>query len=544
MSLYSMKWEILSKQKSKNQEEIIDNLLKNREILTKKQRDEFFNPKNPKDLSLEELGISKAQVGKTIKRLTKAKENKEKIIVFGDYDADGVCATAVLWEALYSLGFDVSPYIPDRFSEGYGLNAKTIERLKSENPTIALIITVDNGIVAVDAVEAAKKLGIDVIITDHHLPGSKLPKARSIIHSTKTSGAGIAWITAREIGAAPSLDLTAIGVIADQMPLIGINRSLVKFGLGELRISKRPGLNSLYETSGINPKDISPYHINYIVAPRINAMGRLKHGMDSLRFLCTKSVDRARGLSRLLSQTNEDRQKIVDEAVIFAKVEAAKFAKGQIIVLANEKYHEGIIGLVASKIVEEYYRPVIVFSKGEKYSKASARSISGFNIIDALRSLSDMWVEGGGHSMAAGFTLETSKLEEFTKRINESFSKSLTQGLTERKLKVDLELELSDLNWEFSSKLTEFEPFGIGNPQPVFSTKEVEIIDAKLIGNGLKHLKMKLRKEKFLDAIYFGAGEKASDLPPGSKIDVAFSFEVNEWNGNKSLQLKVKDMKK
>lgn len=398
-----MKWQILSKLKDKK--DIIDVLLENRDLKTPKQKEEFFHPKNPSEITLEELEISKVQIDKTIKRIGKALKNKEKVFVYGDYDADGICSTAILWEILYHLKLDATPYIPDRFIEGYGLNATSIEKIKKENPEVSLIITVDNGIVAGNAVDRANELGIDVIISDHHLPNESLPKAYSIVHTTKTSGAGIAWILSREIMTKlsadkdfvnKSLDLAAIGVIADQMPLIGVNRSFAKYGIKKLQNTTRPGLRCLYEGASISPQGISAYHLNYVIAPRINAMGRLKHGIESLRFLCTKDDLRARQLARLISETNEDRQRVVEKVVIEARQSLNNVSQEGILILASENYHEGVIGLAASRLVEEFYRPAIVFSVGEKISKASARSISGFNIIEALRQVSELWVEGGG----------------------------------------------------------------------------------------------------------------------------------------------------
>ncbi|MEK7526127.1 MAG: single-stranded-DNA-specific exonuclease RecJ [Patescibacteria group bacterium] len=554
-----MKWEIISKQNSKQikTENILEVLLKNRKLFSEKEKQEFFNPTLPSQLSLEELGISKTQVTKAIARLKIALEKKERMVVYGDYDADGICSTAIAWETLYSLGFNVTPFIPDRFSEGYGLKKEQIKKLLQDNSDLSLIVTVDNGIVANDAVDYANSKGIDCIVTDHHEPSNKLPNASNIIHTTKTSGAGISWIFSREIlkhflpdtwqeKIENKLDLCAIGVVADQMLLTGVNRSFVKYGLESLRKTKRIGLRALFDQAAVEIADVATYHINYVIAPRINAMGRLKHGMDSLRLVCTKDAARAKELSALVAQTNIDRQKIVTESISHAKkhLENTGDTQGKVIILAHESYHEGVIGLIASKIVDEYYRPVIVFSKGEQYSKASGRSILGFNLIEAIRQLGDLWSEGGGHAMAAGFTIETDKLEEFGKRLNEIAQPALTDEILEKKIKVDLVLDFGNIDWDLVGKLTEFEPFGLGNPQAIFATLGVDIIDVKVLGNGVKHLKLKLKKDKTFDAIFFGAGELAKDLTTHDKIDIIYNLEINDWNGNKSLQLKLKDLKK
>ncbi|MCH7641354.1 DHH family phosphoesterase [Patescibacteria group bacterium] len=342
------KWEILANVKGQKSpaspseagrakvksEDIVDILLKNRGIKSKREKDEFFNPTLPDKMSVKSLGLSAREISKAINRIKKAKEKKEKVIVFGDYDADGVCATAILWENLYGLKLDVLPYIPERFSEGYGLKTESLEKIKVQNPNIKLIITVDNGIVANEAVNEANKLGIDVIITDHHQPGKMRPKAYSVIHTTKIGGAAIAWILAREVlkkleignwklEIRKSLELCAIGTISDQLPLIGPNRSFAKYGLEALNKTVRPGLLALFKEAGIKKGSAGwrtgTYEVNFVIAPRINAMGRLEHAIDSLRLLCTKSKEKATDLSYLLGKTNVKRQKIVEEVVAHAK---------------------------------------------------------------------------------------------------------------------------------------------------------------------------------------------------------------------------------
>ncbi len=551
MNNKAKRWELLAKNKFSDQKEVISTLLKNRSIETKKDREEFFDPTDPMKISLKSLGINEPEVKKAISRIKKAGKNKEKVIVYGDYDADGICATAILWETLYSVGLNVLPYIPERFSEGYGLNIESIKRLKSEDPNLRLIITVDHGIVADKKVDFARELGIDVIITDHHEPGNIKPKALSTIHTIKISGSGVAWVLSREIlrnirhttyNIQQSLELAAIGTIADQLPLIGPNRSIARYGLEKLNKTKRPGLLSLFEGAGIK-NEIGPYEVGFLIAPRINSMGRLEHAVESLRLLCTRDKSKAGKLARHMNSTNSDRQRIVDEVV----THALSLSKGEVpnvIVLAHETYHEGVIGLAAARLVEEFYRPAIVLSKKGKISKASARSVSGFNIIEAIRQLEDLYIEGGGHPMAAGFSIETSKIGEFGKRINKIAKGLLTEEILSRKLRVDLELDFSVLTWDLYKKLETFEPTGLGNPSPTFAAKRVEVLDAKTVGQEAKHLKLKLRQDGYIfDAIYFGGGEIYSKLTPDTKIDVAYQLEDNTWNGHKSLQLKIKDVR-
>ncbi len=524
--------------------DVFDILLKNRRIVTKKDREDFFNPKDPVKISLKEFGISEAEVKKSIKRIKEAIRKKEKIIVYGDYDADGVCATAILWEALYSLKANAMPYIPERFSEGYGLNIESIKKLKEEDPELKLIITVDNGIVANEAVLEAKKIGIDIIITDHHEPGKKTPKAFSIVHTTKIGGAGVAWVFAKEIVKNNNgLDLCAIGTIADQIPLLGPNRSLVKFGLMELNRTKRPGINSLFEEASIIKGAIGTYEVGFMIAPRINAMGRLRHAIDSLRLLCTKNTTKAKDLSFEVGKANKERQKILSEIVIATRSETEKIENKKIIIVASETYHEGVIGLAAGRLVEEFYRPAIVFSKGEKYSKASARSVAGFNIIEAIRKVENLLVAAGGHPMAAGFTIESVNIAKFEKKLLEDSNVLLTDEVLQRKLKIDLEIDFDQINLELLEKLQDFEPTGLGNRSPIFASMNVEVVEARTVGKEAKHLKLKLRKDNFVfSAIAFGFGKISNDLGMDAKIDIAYTPQINLWNGSKNIELMIKDI--
>lgn len=540
------KWEILNKEIPKNEDKIISLLLKNRGIKSPKDVKEFLSPLNPEKITLKGLGVKETQIKKSIERIKKAEKNNENVLIYGDYDADGITATAILWEALHAFGLDVLPHVPDRFEEGYGLNSQSIENLKLKIKNLKLIITVDNGIVAYKGIEKAKELGIDVIIIDHHSEGKKRNCAFSIIHSKLVCGSALAYLFTKELLTSikypvssinQSLELAAIGTVADQMPLIGVNRSIVKYGLEKLSSTKRPGLRAIFDSSKI--KNVGAYEINYIIAPRINAMGRLAQGIDSLRLLCTTRTEKAAELSKLLNNTNMQRQRIVDEVVIHAK---RMVKNDNVIVLADESYHEGVIGLAAGKLVEEFYKPAIVFSVKGKTSKASARSISGFNIIEAIRSV-NLHLEGGGHPMAAGFSMETEKIGEFTEKINAYAKRLLTNEVLERKLKIDCQIGFDQITGKLNEDLKKFEPTGLGNFTPTFESMGVEIVGLNLVGRESKHLKIKLKQnEHIFDAIFFGGGEIYSKLSVGSKVDVAFLIQENLWNGIRSIQLGVRDI--
>lgn len=545
-----MQWEILGKGN------VVSTLLKNRGIKTEKDKKEFFNPIDPMKIELKALGISELEISKALKRIKQAKKTGEHVIIYGDYDADGIDGTAILWETLHDVGVFVLPHIPERFSEGYGLNVESIKKLKEKDPKLGLIITVDHGIVAGEKIDTARELGIDVIITDHHQKGSVAPKAFAVVYTDKISGSAVAWVFSREISKSfrslsskieSRLELAAIGTIADQLSLVGLNRSIVKYGLDQLNKTERPGLIELFKDARLEKGSIGTYEVGFIIAPRINSMGRLSHAIDSLRLLCTGDREKAFRIAKHIGDMNSERQRIVEEAVATALIEMKIESKGpinKIIVTASENYHEGVIGLAAARLVEEFYRPAIVLSKKGDISKASARSISGFNIIEAIRELQDLYIEGGGHPMAAGFSIETKKIGEFTKRINKIAKGLLTEEILSRKLKIDLEIDFGALDYKLMNLIKEFEPTGLGNPAPTFSTREVEVVDAKTVGSEAKHLKLKLKRdEQIFDAIFFGGGKIYSKLTPDSKIDIAYQLENNSWNGYKSLQLKIKDLK-
>lgn len=530
-----MKWKILYK--GKLADNLLDILLTNRGLATKKQKDEFLNPKNPYDISFHEVGIDEKQIDKAVKRVELAIKNNEQIVVYGDYDADGVCATAIVWEALDALGAKAVPFIPDRFEHGYGLNKAQVSNLKAQNDSLKLIITVDNGIVAHEGLKEAKKLGIDVIVTDHHTFDKKA-KAYAVIHTLDTSGSAVAWFLARALGSKAGLELTAIGTIADQLPLVGVNRSIVKYGLAELNKTTRLGLKKLLMVSGLLGKRIGTYEVGFMIAPRINASGRIASAMDALRLLCTRKQARAEILASTLNELNQERQSMVDEAVAFST--KAESSGDLVLVLADEKYHEGVIGLVAGKLVSEFNRPAIVLSVRGGVAKASARSIAGFNIVEAIRAQGDLIIEGGGHAMAAGFSIHTKNIEIFSKRVNEYAKVNLPPEFLDKKIEADLVLPFGLVNLEVYNMLTVLEPYGVGNPAPLFVTRNVRIVDQRLVGRSGTHLKLVLEKDGTkVEAVQFGRSDKIE----ADSIDLCYRLSENKWNGKAMVELVVKDIK-
>lgn len=521
--------------KEQSSEDLLNQLLINRGIKTEEEKEEFFNPKI--DDYLKELEIPGIQ--KSLTRINRAIETGEQIVVFGDYDVDGITASAILYKALTSLGAKVLPYIPHREKEGYGLSKLGLDFARDSGA--GLVITVDNGIVAFEEAEYAKEIGLDLIITDHHTPGDKKPVSFSIVHSTKMCGAAVAWclihkIIKKELSN-ELLELVGIATVADMMPLIGLNRALVSEGLKVLNKTKNLGLITLLNESRIEKGNIKSFEIGHIIAPRINAIGRLEHAIDALRLLCTKDPVKAKRLAKLLQDTNTKRQdltaKAYEEAIKLAKKNLGK----KIQVLFSEDWHPGIIGLVAARITEQYSMPALAISVGKEVSKGSARSVNGVNITQVLRSCTEFLVEVGGHAGAAGFSVTTKKIELFKERVEKAMEE-IEVPESGQFLDIEAEVPLSKITKLLAKKLEDFEPFGLENPRPVLATRNMKISDVRTLSAG-KHLKF---RADGIDAIAFNMGELETFLKSGQLIDLAYNLEINKFNGNELLQLKIKDI--
>lgn len=561
------KWNILSEKEFTGDtlDELISILLENRGIVTPEEKKNYLHA-SLKDITTDFVGIDHQELYKTLVRLKESFIKKEKIIIYGDYDVDGITGTAILWETMHKVGFNVMPYIPHRVDEGYGLSLKGIDVVLKQFPETKIIITVDNGIVAHDAVTYANSLGLEVIVTDHHLPEGELkrPSAFSIVHTTKLCGAGVAWLLSKKIFQENYIDsgekyediwleLATMGTIADLVPLVGANRTLVKFGLKSLQKTHRPGLLALFQEAALTPSNIGTYEVGYVIGPRLNAAGRIESAMDSLRLLCTTSREKAEELAYKLGRINRERQDLTKQMVKHAfeqrKMQLDNSQEAhtkKILFIAHETYNPGVIGLVAGKLVEEFYLPAIVLSIGEQYAKASVRSIAGVNIIELLRSLPDMYVNIGGHPMAAGFTVANEKMKELKEKLEELAEITISEDLLLRNLNIDAILPLSTVTHSLFERIQELAPFGMGNPEPSFMSTNVTIEDFKLLGKERNHLKLRLSEKGIgnFEAIGFGMGELAQDLTIGDTINIAYTIDENKWNGNISLQLKLKDLQK
>lgn len=534
-------WLLANEQELTGIEDIFTALLRSRRIIDQTDLDLWLAPK------LSEIDFSVSGLSEASERITNAIANKEKIVIYSDYDADGICGVALLWQALKALGASVMPYVPHRERDGYGLKIPAIEKLAGEGAN--LIITVDCGITGAEAVDHAKNLSIDVIITDHHVADHRLPEAWAIVHDTKVCGAAVAWKLAQVItehtDPTKYLDLVAVATIGDMVPLIGQNRILAKHGLALLNTTASVGLQALVQISGLKLGALGTYEVGHMLVPRINALGRIEHALDALRLLCTRNTQKAAQLAQVLNAANLKRQALTLKGLeqALAYVSEGK-AKGEIIVIASEVWTQGIIGLIAGRLVEEHGKPAIVMSKGEVITKGSCRSIEGFNIIETLRKTSGLLLDVGGHPMAAGFTIETKNIPAFAEKIKE-LARSLLDGRKlKRKLIVDALIPLRVIDQVLLDKIKLLEPFGVGNFEPVFMSRGMKVRSMRAIGNGSKHLKLTVEaNDKLLEAIAFRRGDLMGKIKEWCLVDIVYHVTLDTWNGNRKVQLKIRDLK-
>lgn len=503
---------------------------------------------------------------KAVARIQQAIENDENIVVYGDFDADGVTSTVLLTQALRGLGMmtrQVRPYIPDRVDEGYGLNMEALTKIKEEFEA-HLVISVDCGIRSVAEVVHANEIGLDMIITDHHSLGPELPPATAVINpkrpesqypETMLAGVGIAYKLAQALRQAMPervefeetdlLDLVAIGTVADLAPLLGENRILVANGLEVLNSAHRPGVKSLAKIARLKPGQMSAESIAFGLGPRINAAGRLAHAYDAARLLAVNNSIQADQFATRLDQLNRERQRITAE--LSAKAEAMVTPGAPIIIAADPDFVSGVVGLVASRLADIHYRPAIVIETGEEESRGSCRSIPEFHVTEALDEVADILVRHGGHAQAAGFTVLNDNLDEFMTRMTAIAEEKLSGLALYPTLTVDAEVDLTDIDWAMYESLAPLEPTGYANPTPVFMSRNVEVRSHRVVGQDGTHLQMYLSGGKQHDdhyqemaSIAFRQGAWASHLP--QYIDIVYSVNVNEWQGRRNLQLMVQDI--
>ncbi len=498
----------------------------------------------------------------TVDRICYALEQNEPIAIYGDYDVDGVTATALLVQALGEFGANVRGYIPNRFDEGYGLNKEALDTLKADG--VKLVITVDCGIRSPDEALHARSLGLDLIISDHHHPdGENLPPALAVINPKQSgdpypdkdlAGVGIAYkIIEALIRARPSangfqlndlLDLVALGTVADLAPLIGENRVLVRRGLRQIRETKRQGLFSLAGVADIKIDKVTAGNIGFMLGPRLNASGRLESALASFELLTTTDFMRAGQLAMQLDTQNRQRQALTRSMQEQAEAIAmSEDPEAFLLFAAHEDFNPGVVGLAASRLTEVYYRPAIVAAKNAEETRGSCRSIPEFHITDALDLCKDLLVRHGGHAAAAGFTVRNENLPELVARLKQIAKDQLGSKDLRQTLMADIEVPLSDLNFEVLKHLTYLEPTGYGNPEAAFVSRDVKVRFARTVGADGKHLKLTFEDEGGApyNSIGFRMGHLKTDLPP--RLDILYHIEANEYNGRTTLQLNLKDLK-
>lgn len=489
---------------------------------------------------------------KAIGRIHSALESNELITVYGDYDADGMTSTAVLVEALESLGANVNYYLPSRFVEGYGPNVEAFEKI-IENGT-NLIVTVDNGVAGHEAIEHAKHLGVDVIVTDHHELPKELPDAYAIIHPAHPKGtypfkdlAGVGVtlkLVHALIGELPveQLDLAAIGTVADLVSLTDENRAIVYFGLKWLEQTQRIGLIQLLYLIGKKPYEVTEETIGFQIAPRLNAVGRLGDANPCVELLITHDIDRAREISEFVDQTNEERKQIVEEMTEEVIYQLNGNIQEEVIVLANKEWHQGVLGIVASRVVEKTNKPTLLFTIDEEtnLAKGSARSIEGFNIFEAFMEVDFLFEQFGGHSMAAGMTAEVEKLDDIRRELSLQLKE---RNDIEMHLLLDSYVDLSHVTVDAIKELDSLRPFGTGNEKPLVAAKDTTVLQKRSVGANGNHLKLLVEQnDAQLDIISFQNGYVNDFLFEQQNISVAGYLEVNEWNGTSKPQLQMIDL--
>ena len=540
-----------------NLSNLVAKILSNRNILGREMqeddikkflnptRDDFYDPFLLPDME------------QAIERIEQAINNNEKILIYGDYDADGITSTTILIKFFKEIGVEVDKYIPNRLEEGYGIKNKALEEIK--NRGIDLIITVDTGITANDQVKYANELGLDVIITDHHEPSDEIPKAVAVIDAKRKNnkypfnqlaGCGIAFKLTQAISIKrkldPSkylknLDIVSIGTISDLVPLVDENRVIVKLGLMLVKQTKNIGLRKLLLKSQL--KEVDSTSISFGITPRINAAGRLGNQYDALNLFITEDVKEAERLSEVLNSYNIERQKICNK-IYEEAISQLKDEEKNCIILGKEDWHHGVIGIVSSKITEKFNKPSILLCFEDNIAKGSGRSVPGFDLYKAISSTKEYLLGFGGHTMACGLSLTVENFEKFKKEITKYIDENLDISKLEKEIYIDEILKIDDLDIEEIKELKSLEPFGEENQEPIIMYENVEINGIRTLSEN-KHLKLSLKKnDKIIDAIGFNLGELAEKYKIGDTIDIVGNIEINSFNGKDLIQIRLIDIRK
>ena len=494
-------------------------------------------------------------------RIREAREKNEKLTIYGDYDVDGITSIAILYKHLTEMGFEVDYYVPDRIQEGYGVNREALDKIATSGTKV--VITVDTGITAVEETEYAKTIGMDIIITDHHECKETIPSAYAAIDPKRKdceypfknlAGVGVAFKLIQALDENSSLnqlmakyaDLICLGTVADISPLVDENRILVTEGLKRFKNTDNIGLKALLDVSITNNKAITTSTIGYIIAPRINASGRLGCASRSVEMFLTddreKAYDLAKGLCEENTLRQQTEQKMFSEALEYIE-NNPDIKNDQILIIPHENWHHGIVGIVSSKITEKFYKPSILFAINGDEAKGSGRSISGFNLFEALENCGDLLEKFGGHELAAGLSVKTENIEKLREAINKNAALKIDEKALIPTVSIDAVIKPTYITLETVDEINKLQPFGVDNPTPVFAVKNIKIHKISTMSEN-KHLRMTLLKEgKFLDSVGFGMGEYYNHLKEGDFINVAFGLDINDYKGYKNVQLILKDIK-
>ena len=546
-----------------NVSSVIANLLVQRNVGTFEEAREFFRPRLTKlydPFLMKDMDLA-------VDRINKAIEANEKVLIYGDYDVDGTTSVALMYSFLKTFGLEVDYYSPNRYSEGYGISIASIEY--AEEKGFSLIIALDCGIKAIEKIDLAKQKQIDFIICDHHLPGETIPEAVAVLDPKRIdctypfdqlSGCGVGFKLIQGIAQnknipfeeiIPYLDLVAISIASDIVPVIDENRILAKFGLDQVNKNPRMGIKSIIEISGLKGKEITINDIVFKIGPRINAAGRMESGAKSVELLISDNMAHADKVSETINNFNTSR-KSVDRDITKEALEmisgSEKLLKKKSTVLYNPDWHKGVVGIVASRLIETYYRPTIILTESNGFATGSARSVVGFDLYQAIEECSDLLENFGGHMYAAGLTLKVERIPEFIERFEKIVEENITVEQMVPQIDIDCMIELGDITPKFVRILNQFEPFGPGNMTPVFETQHVvDYGNAKLVGANEEHLRMDLMQEggpmTGVTAIAFNQPEKFKYIHQGKPFDVCYSIHENNFMGYVTTQLRIKDIK-
>lgn len=528
--------------------------------LSKSELKSFLQPTYPDDL---QDPMSLPGIEQAVKRIEQALNKKEKIAIYGDYDIDGLTATALLFDFFTSIGADVGTFIPDRFEQGYGLNAESLLELQSTGAD--LIISVDCGTTAVEPLAIAKKAKLDIVVTDHHEPSKELPSGAVSIVNPKLSktmpfielaGVGVAFYLVRAIlQKSPKLlpvghekwllDLVALGTVCDVVPLEKDNRVLVHYGLKVLRKTRRIGLQALAEVAGVDIENITEADLGFKLGPRLNAAGRLEHAKKALELLTTTNKDTAIELAIALHELNTERQAMTQAIFDEADVAAKKYKKDPILILSSPDWSHGVVGIVASKLSEKWHKPVILLQEQEKRAKGSARSFNTFNIVEAIADSAELLDSFGGHAFAAGITIQPDRIEEFRYRINQYAVANMDVENNFKTIVLAADYASSFPKMEIFDNLVSLSPFGNANPEPVFRG-QYKVQSMRFVGQHNNHLQLRLinsASREIMQAIAFSAQNKWTWLSEGVEAEFAFRPKKNEWQGTITVQIEIVDIK-